>query len=120
MGSEIGFSEDRAGRVTLRWLVADAHENLGRPDSAAHYFEMVLSPSGRVDQEYFTRGIAFPFAHRRLVLLYAQMGRTEDARRHWELLRENVRNPDPEVERLIEEVRAAVAGGEGIARPERR
>jgi tetratricopeptide (TPR) repeat protein len=119
-GSEIGLPEDRAGRVTLRWLVANAYENLGRPDSAAAYFEIVLSPVGRVDQEYLSRGIAFPFAHQRLVLLYARMGRLEDAKRHWEIFSGTFTRPDPELAPLLAEARAALAGAEGMTRSARR
>jgi serine/threonine-protein kinase len=118
-GSEIGLSEDRAGRVTLRWLTARAFENLGRADSAAAYLEMVLSPLGRVDQEYFARGVAFSFAHRQLVMLYARMGRLEEARRHWEIFSATCKRPDPEVKPLIEEARAALASADGLARTAR-
>ena len=119
-GSEVGFMEDRAGRVTLRWLVANAYENLGRADSAAAYYEMVLSPLGRVDQEYFTRGVALSFAHRRLVLLYARMGRLEDARRHWEAFSKTFTRPDPGMKPQVEEARAALASAEGMAKSARR
>jgi serine/threonine protein kinase len=119
-GSEVGFGEDRAGRVTLRWLLARSFESLGRPDSAAYSFEMVLSPLGRVDQEYFTRGIAFAFAHARLVLLYTRLGRLDDARRHWRILSETAAHPDPAVQPLIAEAHAALASAEGVARSARR
>jgi len=119
-GSEIGFPEDRAGRVTLRWLMARAYEQLGRPDSAAVYLEMMLSPLGRVDQEHFARGIGFSFAHRELVLLYARMGRLEDARRHWEIFSATFTRPDPEMAPRVEEARAALASAEAMARSVRR
>lgn len=104
----------------MRWLVAQAYESLGRPDSAAAYLELLLSPLGRVDQEYLARGIAFSFAHRRLVLLYARLGRLEDARRHWEIFKETLAHPDPEMRPLIEEARAALTSVEGMARSARR
>jgi len=119
-GSEAGLQEDRGGRVMMRWLVAQAYESLGRPDSAAAYLELLLSPLGRVDQEYLARGIAFSFAHRRLVLLYARLGRLEDARRHWEIFKETLAHPDPEMRPLIEEARAALTSVEGMARSARR
>jgi len=118
-GSEVGFGDDRAGRVTLRWLAAKAFEKLGHADSAAAYLEMVLSPLGRVDQEYLTRGIAFSFAHRQLVLLYARLGRLEDARRHWEILSASFTRPDLELKPLIEETRAALASAEAMDRSAR-
>jgi hypothetical protein len=106
--------------VTLRWLAARAFEKLGRADSAAAYVQMMLSPRGRVDQEYFTRGIAFSFAHRQLVLLYARLGRLEDARRHWEIFSATFTHPDPEMKPLVEEARAALASAEGMAKTARR
>ena len=66
------------------------------------------------------RGIALPFAHRRLVLLYARMGRLEDARRHWQIFTATVRTPDPELEPLIAEARAALMSAEGMAKSARR
>ena len=118
-GSEVGLLEDQAGRVMMRWLVAQAYESLDRPDSAAAYLELVLSPLGRVDQEYLSRGIAFSFAHRRLVLLYARLGRLDDARRHWEAFTAAFRTPDPELRPLIEEARVALASAEGVAKSTR-
>ena len=67
--------------------------------------------------ELLLRGVILPFAHRRLVLLYARMGRLEDAKRHWKIFAETVRTPDPELRPLIEEARAARASAEGMARP---
>ena len=60
------------------------------------------------------------FAHGRLVLLYARMGRLEDARHHWQIFTESVRTPDPEIRPMIAEARAALASAEGVARSARR
>jgi hypothetical protein len=100
----------------IRWLLADAFEHLGRPDSAAIVLERVTRDPAPVPDESHLRGIFLPFAHRRLVLLYARMGRIEDAKLHWQIFSEAMRTPDPEIQPLIAEARAALAGAEGIAK----
>ncbi len=100
----------------VRWFLADAFEQLGQPDSAAVYLERIVSDPAPTDQESHLRGIAVPFAHRRLVLLYARMGRIEDAKRHWQIFTETCRTPDREIEPLIAEAHAALASAEGMAR----
>jgi tetratricopeptide (TPR) repeat protein len=107
----------RAGMSSVRWFLADAFEQLGQPDSAAAILERVTSDPAPWEPG---RGIRLAFAHRRLVLLYARMGRLEDARRHWQVFAETVRTPDPELEPLIEEARAALASAEGMAKSTRR
>ena len=56
------------------------------------------------------------FADQRLVLLYARMGRLEDARRHWKILSETFTQPDPEVAHLVDEARAALEAAERKAK----
>jgi tetratricopeptide (TPR) repeat protein len=104
------------------WLVAEAHEHLGQPDSAAAYFEraMVTPPIGDVNFFVPHQRMAMSFAHRRLVMLYARMGRLEDARRHWEIFSATFTRPDPEMKPLVEEARAALANAEGMAKTARR
>ena len=63
-------------------------------------------------EDQLSRGIAYSFAHQRLVLLYARMGRLEDARRHWKIFSETFTNPDPEVAHLVEEAREALLNAE--------
>ncbi len=115
---EIGLNESSypAGMSAVRWFLADAFEKLGHPDSAAVCLERVVSDPAAVYQETYLRGIARPFAHRRLVMLYARMGRIEDANRHWQVFTESVRSPDPELQPLIEEARAALANAHGMMR----
>src|SRR5262249_1484661 len=62
----------------VRWLVAEAYERMDRPDSAAAYFERAIAvvPEGGTD--FAQTRMASSFAHRRLVLLYARMGRLEE------------------------------------------
>ena len=104
-----------AGMSTVRWFLADVFERLGQPDSAAVVLERVVS-----DPAPWEFGTVAPFAHRRLVLLYARMGRLEDARRHWQIFSETVRTPDPEIQPLIAEARAALVSAEGMAKSARR
>ena len=53
--------------------------------------------------------ISYSFAHQRLVVLYARMGRVEDAERHWEIFNETFTNPDPDLVHLVDEARDVVA-----------
>ena len=108
---------ESVGMSVFRWFLADAFEKLGQPDSAAAYLERVTSDRAPAAEEFNLRGIILPFAHRRLVLLYARMGRVEDAKRHWRIFTETVRTPDPKIQPLIAEARAALAGAERLAGP---
>jgi serine/threonine-protein kinase len=119
-GDEFGFVADGAGRVPMRWLVGEAWEQLGHPDSAAAYFELALSPEMTSWRERQTVRMVSSFAHLRLVLLYARMGRLEDAKGHWTVFSETVRTPDPEIQPTIAEARAALTSAEGMARSARR
>ncbi len=58
--------------------------------------------------EFCVRGLFSSFAHHRLVLLYARMGRLEDARRHWKIFEDIFTNPDPELRPMVEEARQAL------------
>ena len=104
----------------VRWLVAEAYERLDRPDSAAAYFERAIAPPPLGGTDFTHSRMAFSYGHRRLVLLYARMGRHEEARRHWETFSRTFTRPDPEVAPLVEEARAALASAEGMARSARR
>jgi tetratricopeptide (TPR) repeat protein len=104
----------RIGVTPERWLVAEAYEHMGPPDSAAAAFERVLEPPE-------SQGVVFfpPYAHQRLVMIYARMGRREEAERHWQAFSSVFVNPDPEVRHLLDDARAAIQGLRGMARPER-
>jgi serine/threonine protein kinase/tetratricopeptide (TPR) repeat protein len=105
--------EPRAlGRLTMRWLVAETYENAADLEKAAQAYELVLSPVRLADGELSQWGIVVPFAHQRLVLLYARMGRVEDARRHWEMFEKTFTDPDPELVPMVEEARRALAEAE--------
>jgi tetratricopeptide (TPR) repeat protein len=119
-GVELGFVTDGCGRVPMRWLVAEAWEELGHPDSAAAFFELALSPQRMFWEERLPLRMTSSFAHLRLVMLYARMGRLEDAKRHWRIVSETVRTPDPEIRPLIEEARGVLTSAEGMAKSTRR
>ena len=104
----------------MRWLVAEAYERLGRPDSAAAYFERAIASPPVGGSTIPDSRMAFSFGHRRLVLLYARMGRPQEARRHWEIFSSTFTRPDPEMLPLVEEARTALASAEGMAKSARR
>jgi tetratricopeptide (TPR) repeat protein len=104
----------------VRWLVAEAYEHLDRPDSAVAYFERAVAPVPLGGTDFSQSRMAFAFGHQRLVLLYARMGRAEEARRHWEIFSGTFTRPDPELAPRLAEARAALAGAEGMARSARR
>jgi hypothetical protein len=93
-------------------LVAETYENAADLEKAAQAYELVLSPVRLADGELSQWGIVVPFAHQRLVLLYARMGRVEDARRHWEMFEKTFTDPDPELVPMVEEARRALAEAE--------
>ena len=99
-----------------RWLVADAYDRSGKPDSAAHLLEFAIDPVEVARNEEFEyRPLAISFVRHRLILLYSRMGRVEDARRHWKAFSETFTNPDPELRPMIDEARQALARAEAGA-----
>jgi tetratricopeptide (TPR) repeat protein len=95
-----------------RWLLATSYDHLGQRDSAAAYYEHTLDPAGLESQELSQFGLAWSFAHQRLVILYSDMGRLEDARRHWLIFEKAFTKPDPEYVHLLEDARRALAAAE--------
>jgi tetratricopeptide (TPR) repeat protein len=118
-GEALGYAQVQSASL-IRWLVAEAYDQLDRPDSAAAYFERAIAPPPEGGTNFAQVRMASSFAHRRLVLLYARMGRREEARRHWEIFHATFTHPDPEMRPLVEEARKAVASVEGMARSARR
>jgi len=116
---EIGMTIYPAGMTMVRWSLADAYEKLGHPDSAAICLERVVSDPAP-PREDNVHGVALPFAHLRLVLLYARLGRVADAERHLAVVEKWFTTPDPEARRLLDEARSAVRAARGMARPEGR
>jgi len=96
----------------IRCLAAEAYDRLDRPDSAAAYFERAIAPPPPGGSDFAQIRMASSFGHRRLVLLYARMGRLQDARRHWERFQQTFTNPDPELRPMIEEARQALVAAE--------
>jgi serine/threonine-protein kinase len=96
----------------VRWITARSFQALGQLDSAAYFYERVVAPSPLWGQELERAGIPQSFARQHLVVLYSQMGRLDDARRHWKIFSETFTQPDPEVAHLVEEARAALEAAE--------
>ena len=110
-GEPKGYVEFQAAPLG-RWLVAEAYERLDRPDSAVAYFQRAVAPppAGGVDVAHSR--MAFSFGHQRLVLLYARMGRLQEARQHWEIFQQTFTAPDPELRPMLDEARQALAKAE--------
>jgi tetratricopeptide (TPR) repeat protein len=102
------------GRFPVRWLVAEAEERLGRLEAAAATYDQVLSPLRSnvrwIGQEECARAIYWPFAHQRLVIIYAKLGKAEEARQHWSILERTFTQPDSELVPLVEQARKAIEG----------
>ena len=113
-GRPRGYAEFNSAPL-LRWLVADAYEHLGQPDSAAAWFERAIAPPPDGGRDFADIRMASSFGHRRLVLLYARMGRLDEARRHWEIFSREFARPDPEMRPLVAEARDALASARGLA-----
>jgi hypothetical protein len=93
----------------VRWLVAEAHERLGHPDSAAACFELAIAPMPRGGTDANQIRMASAFGHHRLALLASRAGRMDEARRHWESFSKTFTDPDPEMMPLLVEARAVSA-----------
>jgi len=115
---EIGATQFPAGMSAVRWFLADAFERLGRSDSAAVYLERAVSDPAPAIDEGFLRGIVVPFAHLRLITLYARMGRPADAERHLAVLERWWDRTDDVSRPMLEAARTAVRSVRGMARPE--
>ncbi len=102
-------AENRFGAL-VQWLLGEAYEQLGRPDSAAAYFEALASPPKviQVTSRAIASGLAFSFAHYRLAKLYTELDQRDRAEEHWLTFLDNFTNPDPEYELMVEEARSEV------------
>ena len=111
----IGFSDEGMWALA-RWLVADAYAHLGHPDSAVSDLEILVDPAGalRDGEDLEARGLISSFAHQRLVVLYARLGRVAEAQRHWKAFQEAFTRPDPELVPLIKEARQALPRTGGV------
>jgi len=96
----------------LRWSLAAAYERVGMLDSAAAQLEALATWRRAWGSDQERRGLTHAFAHQRLVVLYARMGRVSNARRHWRAFSETFTAPDPELRRLVTEARTALGSAE--------
>jgi len=96
----------------MHWSLADAYERQNQLDSAAAVLERLAAWQGLHGVLGVLRGLTHSFAHQRLVMLYARMGRPADARRHWRVFSETFTTPDPALVHLVDEARAALASAE--------
>jgi tetratricopeptide (TPR) repeat protein len=104
---------DRIGVPAERWLVAQAYERLGQPDSAAAFYLRMLGPE---QPGVGWTALVRSFVHQRLVMLYTHMGRLAEAERHLAMLERDFTRPDPDVRHLLDEARAAVRSAQGMAK----
>ena len=93
-------------RTRSRWLIADAFEKLGQPDSVATYLQLILEPPAYGNPDVFQRGLWEPFVRSRLVDLYASMGRMPEALREWDVLATTCPRPDRDFAARLDETRA--------------
>jgi tetratricopeptide (TPR) repeat protein len=100
---------NRPSSLSLRWLAAEAYAQLRRPDSAAAMMELALQPTRMPGSAFALRGLIYPFAHRRLALWYAALGRRDKAATHWRAFLDATRTPDADLAPLIHEARLAYA-----------
>jgi Tfp pilus assembly protein PilF len=103
-------------RTRSRWLVADAYDRLGRPDSAAAYLQLILEPPATETMHIFQRGLWEPFVRCRLVNSYASLGRVADARREWDAVVTTCTHPDPELRAKLDEARSALQAAQATWR----
>ena len=106
--ASVGPLPNVTGRRPLRWLLAEASERLDDTTGAARHYESLLVQTGS-DIDLYNSGITYAFARARLVILYANMGRIEQAQVHWKILNETCTSPDAAFLPLIDESRQALA-----------
>jgi tetratricopeptide (TPR) repeat protein len=104
-GHDIGYLQIQTNRIARQWLVADAYERLGRPDSAASFLERIVAPEGSAG-EIRRRGLTYSFAHRRLARLYTQLEEFDRAEEHWLEFLDAFTDPDPEFQWMLDEARS--------------
>jgi tetratricopeptide (TPR) repeat protein len=86
----------------IRWLLSDAYERLGRPDSAAVNLERITGDPLATTYR--------PYASLRLVPLYGKLSRGQEVRRHLALAARAFAKPDPPIAMRMRDARAVVAG----------
>ena len=69
--------------------------------------ELVVRPTRMPGSGFALRGFTFPFAHRRLALWCAALGRRAEAREHWQAFLGAFTSPDPDLAPMVEDARRA-------------
>jgi len=96
---------DRPDSFLMRWIVANAYEQLGRLDSAATYYELVVQPKGVPPLHYSLRGICYGFAHLRLAQIDERRGDHAAALRELDTLLAAFQKPDSTTAPLLVDAR---------------
>ena len=65
-GEHDGSSPGQVASIATRWLIADAYQRTGRPDSAAAYLQLAIAPTRVPFSHVALRGLVYLFAQRRL------------------------------------------------------
>ncbi|HEX5962766.1 MAG TPA: hypothetical protein VFY42_03500, partial [Gemmatimonadales bacterium] len=86
--------------IATRWLLAEAYERVGNLDSAATFFALAIAPTRVPFSHLALRGLAYPFAQRRLATLYDRMGKTALSDQHWSAFQSTFITPDPDLKPL--------------------
>jgi len=110
----IRYQRQLVSLTWAHWWLADAFEQMGRPDSAAWYLEQLeRTVTGSDDGAYSA------FVHRRLALLDVKLGRIADAERNLAAAEQAWDQPDPAVRRMLDEARSAVRAARAMSLPRR-
>ena len=96
---------DRPDSFLTRWITASAYEQLGRLDSAAAYYELVVRPTRVPPLHYSMRGICYGFAYRHLAAISERRGDRASALRQLDTLLSAFRKPDSTVAPLMVDAR---------------
>jgi serine/threonine-protein kinase len=93
-GRDPGRTRISANSVLRRWLVAEAHRQLGNLDSAAVYFELAIDLHGLPTGWIRNRGNVYSWGHYELGGIYAELGQTNRAEEHYAAFLDAFTEPD--------------------------